>query len=182
MWLDVTVLCSAIGVLFGLRYFAGRRRSACSFGRSDRCKWPDELVKAKLVYSEKLFRAFKPFPMVARIDRAYLKPNGMFLLVEFKSRTINRAFFSDVIQLSVQRTAMSGQAGPAVASHGYVLVKSPTGGKISAHRVSLLTEQQVTDLYERRGAIVAGETSPSYPSSPAICHGCKFRGLCRGHG
>jgi hypothetical protein len=88
-------------------------------------------------------------------------PSGLVVLVEFKSRWINRPLLSDVIQLSVQRMAVEGQTRQAVASHGYVVVKAP--GKHApqtAHRVELMSDVQVLALIKRRDDILAGRVAP----------------------
>jgi len=140
---------------------------------------PIELFTAKLLFSETTFRTSKPIALVARVDRVYLKPSGMLVLVEFKSRVQKKAYFSDAIQMSVQRIVLAGQTGLAVAEHGYVLVKTPHGGNsYSAHRVELMSEHQVLALNERRTAVLAGITSPWYSKRQPMCPKCDYRGHC----
>jgi hypothetical protein len=138
------------------------RRSPVSMAiETERASRPEELSDAKLVHTETLFRVSKPVGLVARLDRAYQMPSGLVVLVEFKSRWINRPLLSDVIQLSVQRMAVEGQTRQAVASHGYVVVKAP--GKHApqtAHRVELMSDVQVLALIKRRDDILAGRVAP----------------------
>ncbi|EKD96634.1 MAG: hypothetical protein ACD_23C01368G0002 [uncultured bacterium] len=138
------------------------RRSPVSMAiETERASRPEELSDAKLVHTETLFRVSKPVGLVARLDRAYQMPSGLVVLVEFKSRWINRPILSDVIQLSVQRMAVEGQTRQAVASHGYVVVKAP--GKHApqtAHRVELMSDVQVLALIKRRDDILAGRVAP----------------------
>lgn len=141
---------------------------------------PIELFTAKLLFSETIFRVSKPIALVARVDRVYLKPSGMLVLVEFKSRVQKKAYFSDSIQMSVQRIVLAGQTGLAVAGYGYVLVKTPHGGnRYSAHRVELMSEHQVHSLNERRKAVLTGITAPSYPKGHPMCPTCDYRELCK---
>ncbi|MDR1425236.1 MAG: hypothetical protein LBI92_11640 [Azoarcus sp.] len=71
-----------------------------------RRKWgwiPRELRDAELAYAEKLFKAFGPVVLTAKVDRAYRKRDGAIVLVELKTRRRLRSYPSDVIELSAQR-------------------------------------------------------------------------------
>lgn len=158
------------------------RRSPVSMAvEAERASRPEELSDAKLVHMERLFRVSKPVGMVARLDRAYQMPSGLVVLVEFKSRGINRPFLSDVIQLSVQRMAVEGQTRQAVASHGYVVVRAPgKHASQTAHRVELMSDEQVLIVVQRREDILAGRVAPRYPESRKMCRACAFRSQCDG--
>ena len=106
-------------------------------------------------------------------------PSGMIVLVEFKTRSLDRPFLSDVIQLSAQRMAVMGQSGQSVASYGYVMVKAPTRRALPiAHFVKLMTGEQVVALVRRREEILAGRILPRWPVSLKTCDTCAFRGEC----
>ena len=118
---------------------------------AERASRPVALRDAELVYMERLFRISTPVGLVAKLDRAYRLPSGLLVLVEFKTRWSNQPFLSDVIQLSAQRVAVMGQTGQSVASYGYVIVKAPTPRAFpTAHRVKLMTDEQVVALVRRR--------------------------------
>lgn len=70
------------------------------FAISERAWRPAELRGAKLVCSEQIFRADKTIPIVAKIDRGYRDANGVIILVELKTRNMNRPYPSDIIELS----------------------------------------------------------------------------------
>ena len=147
--------------------------------RAERALRPAALRDAELVYMEKLFRISTPVGLVAKLDRAYRMPNGVLVLVEFKTRSSNQPFLSDVIQLSAQRLAVK-QTGQSVASHGYVMVKAPTRRALPiAHLVKLMTGEQVVALVRRREEILAGHgVLPRKSSSLKTCDACAFRADC----
>lgn len=148
---------------------------------AERASRPEELSGAKLVHMERLFRVSKPVGLVAKLDRAYQMPSGLVVLVELKSRWINRPFLSDVIQLSVQKMVVEGQTRQSVASHGYVVVKAPSKhAPQTAHRVELMSDVQVLALIKRRNDILTGRLAPRYPESRKMCPKCAFRSQCDG--
>ena len=148
--------------------------------RAERALRPAALRDAELVYMEKLFRISTPVGLVAKLDRAYRMPSGLLVLVEFKTRWSNQPFLSDVIQLSAQRMAVMGQTRQAVASYAYVMVKAPTRRALPiAHRVQLMTDEQVIALVRRREEILAGRgVWPRRPVSLKTCDTCAFRAEC----
>ncbi len=149
--------------------------------RAERSSRPAALRDAELVYLEKLFRISTPVGLVARLDRAYRLPSGLLVLVEFKTRSSNQPCLSDVIQLSAQRMAVMGQAGLAVASHAYVMVKTQAGRSLpTAHCVELMSDDQVIALIRRRDNLLAGRLLPRRPLSLRTCDTCSFRGRCSG--
>ncbi len=128
---------------------------------------------------EKLFRISTPVGLVAKLDRAYRIPSGLLVLVELKTRWINQPCLSDVIQLSAQRMAVMGQTRQAVASYAYVMAKAPSGRALpTAHRVELMSDDQVVALVRRREAILVGHVLPHWPWSPKTCLSCAFRSQC----
>ena len=148
--------------------------------RAERASRPAALRDAELVYMERLFRISTPVGLVAKLDRAYRLPSGLLVLVEFKTRWSNQPFLSDVIQLSAQRVAVMGQTGQSVASYGYVIVKAPTPRAFpTAHRVKLMTDEQVVALVRRREEILAGRgVLARKASSLKTCNACAFRADC----
>jgi len=168
----LVVVCLALVI-------AWRRSVATDAALAERASRPDALRDAELLYMERLFRTSKPVGLVARLDRAYRMPSGLLVLVEFKTRWINRPCLSDVIQLSAQRLAVMGQTGQAVAPYGYVMVKTPSNRALPiAHRVSLMAEAQLLALVRRREDVLAGHVLPRRSSSRKTCLGCAFRAKC----
>ena len=171
----------AVAVL-GLALVMARWRSVeTDAARAEWASRPAALRDAESVYMEKLFRISTPVALVAKLDRAYRMPSGQLVLVEFKTRWSNQPFLTDVIQLSAQRLAVMGQTGQSVASYGYVMVKAPTRRALPiAHRVRLMTDDQVVALVRRREDILADRILPRRPQSRKTCLSCAFRGQCDG--
>ncbi len=88
------------------------------------------------------------------LARAYRLPSGQLVLVELKTRWNGAPNFSDVIQLSAQRVALSAAIGQTVAAEAFVLVARPGVRRLPvAHRVDLLSVDQVVALVRRRDAM-----------------------------
>ena len=170
---------SATAVVCFALVMAWRRSLETNAARAERASRPAALRNAELVYMERLFRISTPVGLVAKLDRAYRMPSGLLVLVEFKTRWSNQPCLSDAIQLSAQRMAVMGQTGQSVASYGYVMVKAPAPRALpNAHRVKLMTDQQLVALVRRREDILAGRILPRWPVSLKTCDTCAFRGEC----
>ena len=168
----LVVVCLALVI-------AWRRSVATDAALAERASRPDALRDAELAYLEGLFRTSTPVGVVAKIDRAYRLPSGLLVLVELKTRLINQPCLSDVIQLSAQRVAVMGRTRQAVASYAFVMVKAPTRRALPiAHRVQLMSDEQVAALVRRREDILAGRVLPRRPQSRKTCLSCAFRGQC----
>lgn len=138
---------------------------------------PRELRRARLAYAERLFKAPGRVTLTAKVDRAYRDRSGTLILVELKTRRLDRPYLSDVIELSAQRVAIMRQTGEHVAMHGYVVVQRRPGRR-TPHRVALLTEDEVDALIVRWEAIVDGYVQPRRSGAPRLCRGCEFEGNC----
>jgi CRISPR/Cas system-associated exonuclease Cas4 (RecB family) len=104
-------------------------------------------------------------------------PSGLIVLLELKTRSVNRVFPSDVIQLSAQRLALERQTRQVVANHGYVIAQTPDGAR-EAHRVRLVSGEAVVALVRRREAILAGRISPRPAASVGVCSTCAYLPVC----
>lgn len=165
----------ALGLLLHLR----KRQARCAERRSR----PAGLRDAELVHIEKTFRATSPVPLAAKLDRAYRLPSGQLVLVELKTRWNGGPNLSDVIQLSAQRVALSAATGQTVASEAFVLTARRGVRRTPiAHRVDLLSADQVVALVRRREAILADRIYPRYAAEAGHCRGCAFRNQCDGAG
>ena len=170
--------CCAIATVF-FTLVIWLRLQVTRFAFAEETSRPEALREAKLVYMEKLFRISRPVGLVAKLDRAYRTPSGVIVLLELKTRWINQPLLSDVIQLSAQRMTVMGQTGQTVASYGYVTVKLPTRRALpTAHRVDLMSEEQVVALVRRREEILAGRVLPRRSSVLKRCDACAFRAFC----
>jgi CRISPR-associated exonuclease Cas4 len=143
-------------------------------------KWlPKELSGAKLVYSEQLFSGPAEMPIVARVDRVYLR-DGLLHLVELKTRRRIAVYETDVIELSAQRVAVQASTGIDVGLSAFVVIEHPDTGRRHVRVVALLTEDRVAALLERRRAIIAGVLRPKETDIPGRCATCEYRGECKG--
>lgn len=141
-------------------------------------QWMPEALKSHtLAYSERTFRSGDDRPVVARVDRAYRAQSGLIVLVEFKTRQAARVHPSDIIELSAQAVALTGETGEPVARIAWVVVES--AGRRTAHRVALIPPLAVWDLATRRDALLAGAESPNYPATTGVCATCAHRNRCR---
>lgn len=139
---------------------------------------PRELRGAELIYAEQTFCAEGDITIIAKLDRGYRNPSGVIVLVELKTRRANRPYFSDVIELSAQRLALQAQTGEHVAAFGFVLVQRPGRMSKSAHRVDLMSAEEVGALARRREHILSGHLVPRYACSKGLCGGCMFKQAC----
>jgi hypothetical protein len=139
---------------------------------------PPELRGTRLVYAERLFRSFGPISITAKVDRAYRDAKGALVLVELKTRTVHRAYRSDVIELSAQRVALMAQMGESVADHAYVLTERPDGLRTGCHRVRLMEPVDLNALVARREKLLAGKVEPQPTCAPGMCQKCAFVRPC----
>ena len=144
----------------------------------DRDWLPAELRAARLVYAERLFRSSGSPVVSAKVDRAYRDHAGVLVLVELKTRSIDKAYMSDVIELSAQRYALMAQTCEPVATHGYVLVER--AGTSSRHciRVPLLGSPRVEQLAQLHADLIEGRVESRGPWSTGVCAECAFRSAC----
>jgi hypothetical protein len=140
---------------------------------------PHELIGATIAYAEKEFKADSPFPVGAIVDRAYRLASGQLVLIELKQRERVKSFFSDVVELSVQKLAIEAAGGGTVAPHAYVVCESPTTHRKTPLRVALLSEGEIIQLRERHVALKAGKVIPTKVDHQAICEACGYRAECK---
>jgi len=157
--------------------------AAIAWGRLGRLRrgsgesWrPLALRHAELAFSEQTFRSHR-YGLVARLDRAY-RQDGTLTLVEYKTRRFFVVYRSDVIELSVQRIALSEVIGEPVSIDAYVLVQHATTGKRRVLPTQLLGLDEVLALKRRRQVIMERRAVRLMPArSTGLCVGCAH--LCR---
>lgn len=133
-----------LGIALGSVGWALIRRRAAAVERSQR---PARLRDAQLVFVEKQFRSSGRWPVVARVDRVYRMPSGIFVLVELKTRASPMVTQSDVIQLSAQRIALEDAVGGTVSDEAYVLVpRRRQSHSLVPLDVKLLPRQEVEHI------------------------------------
>lgn len=172
---NVLVALLMVASILGVAWSLSKRRRAGAVP----VNLPRELRDARLLYAEQLFAATGGrLSISARVDRAYRIRSGLILLLELKTREIDRAYLSDVIELSAQRAAISLQTGEKVSDHAYVAVRFPGIAAPRMHRVRLMPIAQVKTLAVRREAILLGRLAPGYAGSAEICRRCAFASAC----
>lgn len=139
---DEDILVGSIVVLVVLVVWEAARQWRWHAGAARRSTWPAELHDARLVYSERLFRTEGAVPISARVDRVYRLRSGQLVLLELKTRSSDRVYLSDVIELSAQRVALHGQTGEPVAEHAWVVVQRGAAGLESFRRVKYVDRRR----------------------------------------
>jgi CRISPR/Cas system-associated exonuclease Cas4 (RecB family) len=143
-------------------------------------KWlPPALRDASLAYAERRFFAAKPWPLVARIDRAYRLADGRLVLTELKHRPKARAFPSDIVELSAQRVAIERASGETVSDVAFVVAEHPRSGQRTSIEVQLLDTAQVEQAAARHRLVMAGLATPRKTNVAGLCRGCAFAQHCR---
>lgn len=145
-------------------------------GQSSKQSMPMELATANMWCSEKLFRCQKPAKFVFKPDRVYKSAEGVLIVEETK--THDRVYASDVLQLSVAATGLRSIAGLPVADYGYVRLVTDRGRRTEFKKVRLFTDREVVAIHNRRQAILNGEITPSKSCQTGLCGGCAYRGAC----
>ncbi len=172
-WSAVYVLAGLVLVLWLAQLWMRRHASG------ERASRPRELANAELVYMEKLFHIREPIRLVAKVDRVYRLPRGSLVLVELKTRSSDRVYPSDIIQLSAQRLAIEIQAGAVVEPYAFVsILGSGRTRRFRSQRVSLLDADTLRRLYQRREAVLAMRVLPAYATSDDACRGSALRSKC----
>lgn len=162
-------------VVLALAALVGRRgRRGCVV---DDQGLPIELQGAPVAAAEKTFRSQRR-KLVARVDRAYRTAEGLQLL-ELKTRARDAVYMSDVIELSVQRTALEDETGERVSRDAWVVVQNSRTGARSPHKVRLLEVDEIVAMRARYDDLVRGKVARPNPSRlPAQCHQCAHRARC----
>ncbi|MBX9794472.1 MAG: PD-(D/E)XK nuclease family protein [Burkholderiaceae bacterium] len=171
---NVLVALLAVASILGIAWSLSRRRRAGAMPVNR----PRELRDARLLYAEQQFTATGRLSISARVDRAYRLRSGAIVLLELKTRAIDRPYLSDVIELSAQRAAVMLQTGEPVADHAYVAVRRPGSAAPRIHRVRLMPTAEVKALAVRRATILFGRLAPTYAGSTEICRQCAFASGC----
>jgi hypothetical protein len=148
--------------------------------REEHNRWlPPELQGATIAFAEKEFTARSPFPVGAIVDRAYRLSSGQLVLMELKQRERVKSFFSDVVELSVQKLAIEASGGGTVAPYAYVVCESPATHRKTPLRVDLLTKGEIVQLSNRHVALQTGRVIPTKVDHPALCEACEYRAECK---
>lgn len=143
-------------------------------GQRSKQSMPIELATADMWSSEKPFRCQKPAMFVFKPDRVYKSAEGVLIVEETK--THDRVYASDVLQLSVAATGLRSISGLLVADHGYV--RLVTDGGTVFKKVRLLTDAEVVAIHNRRQRILSGEIDPVKTCRTGLCKGCAYREAC----
>lgn len=150
------------------------------FARQEHNRWlPAELQGATIAFAEKEFTARSPFPVGAIVDRAYRMSSGQLVLMELKQRERVKSFFSDVVELSVQKLAIEASGTGPVAPYAYIVCESPSTHRKTPLRVALLTQSEIIQLRDRHVALKTGRVIAKKADHFAMCEACGFRAECK---
>ncbi len=174
---SVTVAAIFVGIVAFLLWvrmqrLQRRRREVDQWWR------PRALQGAPVVFSEKTFRTWRPFPLVARVDRGLWVAGGI-VLVELKTRARHVVYRSDVIELSAQKLAIEGECASPVSSAAYVVTEQRGTRSRKAHQVALWDGEALGRLMRRRAGILSGDLNPKGAERVALCRSCALQQTCR---
>ena len=155
-----------------------RSWKAAAAQREEQDWLPARLRGATLSFSEKKFFEDGPYPLVARVDRAYLTPDGETILADFKRRSAKRTFESDSVEISAQRAAMMANGVKRVSRLAYVVVVDPRASTKTAIPIQLEDEHQIHDRIRRLIAVRDGRMAPRSTTNAAICRRCGHQTYC----
>ena len=177
------VLVLAVALLLGCaaiyRQAARQQRREGDDYASAEHRWmPDELRTARLETSEhQLTARIDGDAIPVRPDQVYRTSAGQLVAVDTKVRRGERVYPGDVIEVSIQRLALS-QASRYVgtvriAPYAYIRLRPPGGqGRPVYKRVDTLPEAELVKLYRRYQDVVAGRVTPRCQTNPRACAGC----------
>ncbi len=167
-------MVSLVGLVVVLAILVFRERYRFRKGEEG---WGGEALWGKpLMFSEQFFRSRRT-RIVAKIDRGYLA-DGSIQLLEFKTRRRHAVYPADIIELSAQRIAVQDDDGRRVTDHGYVLTEREQDGSRQLHRVTLLPEDVLIRLRDRRAMILSGRVQSREAAAPGLCRDCAYRVEC----
>ena len=145
----------------------------------ERSSLPEDLKDASVEFAERLFHTKRPFPLFAKIDRAYTTADGQLVLTELKRRFRPMAFRSDVVELSAQRLAIERGFGRRVSSQGFVVVEHPATRERTPIPVALLREPELVALRQRYQQLVVGAAVPQKANDVRLCRSCAYASSCK---
>ncbi len=168
-WLSLFVVLVSIAALH-------RLVSAIQQHRKAKAHWTDGGFDARqLVFSEKLFRDASR-GLVAKPDRGY-GVGGVVTLVDLKTRSRHKVHRSDVVEISVQRVAVEADLGKQVSTIAYVVTETPDQTR-KWHMVSLLSNDEVFAIKERRQRILDGRSIAHPTPRKGLCRHCAYQKEC----
>ena len=165
-----------VGAVLAAAIALACRRQRLQF--RERSSLPKELKDAHLEFAERLFHTKWPFPLFAKIDRAYTAADGSLVLTELKRRFHPQAFRSDVVELSAQKLAIERDYGRRVSGLAFVVVEHPATEERTPIPVSLLHEGELVALRQRYKELVVGLAVPQKANDARLCRSCAYARSC----
>lgn len=112
---------------------------------------------AQCVLNEQEIRTTTPVPLHGKPDQVFKLRDGRYLLLDTKTRSQAKVFFSDIVQLSVYAVILKNNGFP-VCPFAVVRIASK---KPRYLQVDLKPEHVVVKLYHKYHAIKSGSLTPS---------------------
>lgn len=177
------ILSFKVVIIGYLLYLAGskwrRHRKSTAFFRKDNT--PQELQESTLYGSEQSVSCNIPIPLQGTYDQLYQKPDKRFIVADTKTRKNPYVYDSDVIQLSAYKLILENNRefkNKTIMPYGYMRLVCQ--GKTHYKKVDLMTEEDVTALYERREQLYNGSIEPDKADRPVKCVKCQHLTSCGG--
>jgi len=159
-------------------WFVWRYKKVMEIRLQEESWLPARLQGAMLKFSEKKFFDGGLYPLVAQVDRAYQTLDGEIILVDFKRRSVKRAFESDMVEISAQRVTLLANGVTQVSRLAYVVVIDPSTDVKTPIPIQLEDEEKIRDRQRRFIAISNGKIVPSSTSAAGICRRCGHKRYC----
>ena len=132
-------------------------------------RMPQELQEARLIASEHFITTDEPRKMHGALDQLYRLKTNACVLSDTKTRPQPRVYRKDIVQLSVYRVILQ-RKGYQMADHAYVRIVTPEG--ISYKPVSLLSEEETVQEYDRTKQVLNREVKPLIAEHKGMCGSC----------
>jgi CRISPR-associated exonuclease Cas4 len=130
---------------------------------------------ARIYARERSFEMRFPFALGGRPDLIMQEWGGLLVVHDLKTRSTDRVYDSDRLQLELYALMVRRATGRKVAS--WAVSRVSVGGNSRSRRVELrATEEELTSLAERYAALSAAPLAARMTARPWLCERCGFRG------
>ena len=125
-----------------------------------------------------VFRIRTPIKVSGKPDQVYrVFDSDRVVVVDTKSGNSRRIYRSHVIQLSVYALILKRKLGLPVASYAYI--RREAADSIAYQKVSLLSEDEVVQVYQRFINVISGNSTPARACAKGLCRHCCQIQECR---
>lgn len=139
-----------------------------------------ELKKATLVMVEQDWVIDTPYPLVGRFDRVYefnVSDDKILMPVDFKTRGKDVVYDTDIAEVSLQAW-MLRKSGHTTSTHGYIVVKNITSGKMTPLRFQLKSDNECEEIIQNYLNLINKRTA-ARRTFKQKCTGCTHKTRCK---